>query len=394
VLDLTQVLAGPFATMLLADLGADVVKVEPRAGDMARAFGPFLTDDVEHFFGGYFASINRNKRSITLDLKHPAGVQALKRMVPQVDVLIENFRGGVMEQLGCGYEELSSLNPKLVYACVRGYGDHRTGPSLCQDWPAFDLMAQAAGGLMGITGDDAANPRKAGPGVGDLVPGMLVALGILAAARHAEMSGQGQLVDVAMYDAVVALCERVVYQYSYQGSSPEPEGNNHPILCPYGAFNALDGVVTIAAPTDAMWTKLVRLIDAPAAGRDPRFVTPAARQAHRSEVNSLIESWTSRLTKKEIVAALGREIPCAGVNTARDIFEDAHIAARQMVVPIDHPGSQTGGSIAGLPIKFTETPGSIERRAPLLGEHTEQILREFGFSSAEVRDLRTEATVN
>ncbi|MCW2532843.1 MAG: yfdE, partial [Blastococcus sp.] len=209
VIDLTQVLSGPFCTMLLADLGADVVKVEPPSGDVARLWGPHVPtpEGVEGpaTYGGYFASVNRNKRSICLDLKDPEGRQTLLDLLDDADVLVENFRVGVMDRFGLSYEELHARFPKLVYASIRGFGDPRTGLSPYADWPAFDIIAQAMGGVMGVTGADADHPVKVGPGIGDIFPAVLAAVGLLAALRHADATGQGQFVDVAMYDSVLAL---------------------------------------------------------------------------------------------------------------------------------------------------------------------------------------------
>ena len=229
VLDLTQVLSGPYTTMLLADMGADVIKVEPLTGDVARLWGPFPNGAAgSDEYGGYFASINRNKRSVALDLKDPVDQQVLWDLIAKADVLVENFRSGVMDRFGFSYEEIHERHPSLVYACIRGFGDPRTGKSPYDDWPAFDIIAQAMGGILGVTGTDAQHPVKVGPGVGDIFPAALAATGILAAVRHAEHTGQGQLVDVGMYDAVLSLTERIIYQHSLTGRDPEPQGNTHP----------------------------------------------------------------------------------------------------------------------------------------------------------------------
>src|SRR5437764_3932873 len=224
VVDLTRMLAGPYCTMLLADLGADVVKVEPPGGDGTRSTGPFAEDDELRAYGGYFQSVNRNKRSIAVDLKQEAGREVVARLAAAADVLVENFRPGVMERLGLGYESLAEANPRLVYAAVRGFGDPRTGDSPYRDWPAFDVTAQAFGGFMGITGPMPGQPQKAGPGIGDIFPATLAAPGVLAAVHHRRETGRGQFVDVAMYDGVLALCERIVYQHSYAGAVPSQQG--------------------------------------------------------------------------------------------------------------------------------------------------------------------------
>ena len=235
ILDFTQALAGPFCTQNLADLGAQVVKVEALdGGDLSRGAGPFHEADPDHRYSGYFQSINRGKRSIGVDLKSPAGVELIKRLVPQFDVVVENFRVGVMDRLGLSYETLAAIHPSLVYAAVRGFGDPRTGKSPYGDWPAFDVVAQAMGGMMGITGLAGGQPIKIGPGVGDTVPALYLALGIVSAVLHARQTGEGQFLDVAMADAVLGVCERIVHQYSFGHQTPGPEGNHHPFLLPFG----------------------------------------------------------------------------------------------------------------------------------------------------------------
>ena len=237
ILDLTHALAGPFCTQVLADLGADVVKLEPpQTGDMARLSGPFHPSDEERMDSGYFHSINRNKRSIVLDLKNEQGREILKALLPSFDVLVENFRAGVMDSLGLSYETLARKCPKLVYAAIRGFGDPRGGISPYVDWPAYDVVAQAMGGIIGITGTDAEHPTKVGSGVGDTIPALYLAIGILAAVLHAREKGHGQFVDVAMVDAVLGACERIVHQRSFGKVNAVPEGNHHPFITPFGIF--------------------------------------------------------------------------------------------------------------------------------------------------------------
>lgn len=382
VVDLTQILSGPYCTMMLADFGAEVIKVEPPGGDTARLWGPHPKEDDTNLtessptsdtYGGYFASVNRNKRSMVLDLKTKEGHQTLLSMLSQADVVVENFRVGVMDRLGLSYEILHDLYPRLVYGTIRGFGDPRTGESPYANWPAYDVIAQAMGGIMGITGADAQHPMKAGPGVGDIFPAVLAAFGILAAVRHAEATGEGQFVDVAMYDAVVAMCERMVYQHSITGSSPSPQGNTHPLLCPYGVVRTATGFITVAAPSDHHWQTLTELLGRPDLGSDPRFVTNQDRLANAESVYQVIEEWTSGLSTDEVIAQLGGRIPCGPVNTAADIAKDPHTKARQLIVTVDHPNGSTL-DIVGTPIKLSATPASDFMRAPLLGEHTEEVL--------------------
>jgi len=393
VVDLTQMLAGPYCTMMLADQGAEVIKVEPVGGEATRQFGPFPADDTARHFGGYFQSTNRNKSSIGLDLKQPEGRDILIAMIRNADILVENFRAGVMDRLGLSYEVLARENPRLVYAAIRGFGDPRTGVSPHVDRPAFDVVAQAMGGAMGITGPDAETPLKIGPGVGDIFPAALAAFGILAAYHHAQRTGQGQFVDVAMYDGIVSLCERAIYQYSYTGLSPVPEGNQHPILCPFGVFPAADGQVTIGCPRDSFWAELVTIMGHPELARDPRFLTNNSRLAHRAETVAIVEGWTRSRTKTEISAALGTRVPFGPVNTAADIYADPHLAARGMLAVVEHPGSANPVTIASTPVRMTLTQGGVQRRAPLAGEHTDEVLTALGIDTGTIERLRASGTI-
>lgn len=393
VVDLTQALAGPYCAMLLADLGAHVIKVEPFDGDHARQQQPFMPDDEARHYGGYFGSVNRNKESLALDLKHPAAREVMERLVRGADVLVENFRVGVMERLGFGYERLREINPRLVYSCIRGFGDPRTGASPYAQWPAFDIVAQAMGGIMGITGADAQHPSKIGPGVGDIFPATLLAFGILAAVHHAERTGEGQFVDVGMYDGILALCERIVYQHAYTGTAPQPQGNTHPLLVPFDIFPTRDGWVTIAAPRDAQWSALARIIGREDLAEHPDFQQNNARITRADEVRQLITQWTVARSKAEVMTALGGRVPAGPVQSAADIAADPHVAARNMRISLEHPGSAQPGTYAGTPVKFTRTPPDPAHRAPMLGEHTERVLERLGYSPAERAELLSKHAV-
>jgi len=393
VIDLTQMLAGPFGTQMLADHGAEVIKVESLEGDMSRAAGPFLADDEQRAFGGYFQSTNRNKASIAIDLKHPMGREILLDLVRGADVLVENFRAGVMERLNLSYETLRAVNPRLVYGALRGFGDARSGASPYGEWPAFDVVAQAMGGIMGITGPDAQTPMKVGPGVGDIVPGMYLAFGIMAAVHHANRTGQGQFLDVAMTDSILAVCERIVHQYSYGGSIAHPEGNQHPLLCPFGLFPARDSWVAIACPVDHFWRILCEEMGRPELASDPCYASNASRLAHRAEVVALITAFTSRHTVAELTERLGGRIAFGPVFTAQDIMQDPHFAARGMLATVEHPGSATPVQVVGVPVKLSATPGRVYRRAPLLGEQTDELLRSLCLSEQEIAGLREQGIV-
>ncbi len=378
ILDLTQALAGPFCTMLLADLGADTIKIEPPRGDMARAQIPHPPDRAGCDFGGYFASINRNKRSVVLDLKSERGRAALQRLAEDADVVVENTRAGVMERLGVGYETLAARNPRLVYAAIRGFGDPRTGPSPYASWPSFDVVAQCMGGVVGMTGPSGSAGMRCGASVGDLFPGALAALGIASAVHWSARSGRGQFVDIGMYDGVLALCENLVYRYSYGGDVLAPSGGGHPALFPFDVFPTRDGACAIAAPNADHWRLLCAAMARPDLVDDPRSRDNPARIGERSFVRAQVEAWTTRLTTAEVVAALAGDVPVGPVNRAPEIFADPHVGERGMLIEVDLPGNNPPVVLAGCPIKMSETKTGIYRRPPRLGEHTAEVLREVG----------------
>ena len=387
IVDLTQMLAGPYGTMVLADHGADVLKIEGPEGDMTRGAGPYRKDDAKRVLGGYFQSINRNKRSVCLDLKKEEGRRAFLKLIAEADAVTENFRAGVMERLGLGYEVLREVNPRLVYAALRGFGDRRTGASPYVDWPAFDVVAQAMGGIMAITGPDPATPTKVGPGVGDIIPGLMLAFGVLAAVHHARRTGEGQFIDVAMTDGVLAVCERMVYQHSVLALTPGPEGNHHPFIVPFGMFPASDGFVTIAAQQQVFFETLCERLEAKEIASDTRFASTESRNKHRKELIALLSEKTRRFSKAELVARLGGRIPFGPVMDIAEIAGDPHFAAREMIVDVEQPGSASSVRVAGVPIKMTQTPGGVRRRAPLLGEDTVARLRDAGLSADEIATL-------
>lgn len=387
VLDLTHALAGPFCAQVLADHGADVIKVEPLEGDFFRKMGPFRSDDQLRQVGGLFQSCNRNKRSIALDLKSPQGQDLLRALVQGADVLVENYRAGVLDKLGLGYEALKAIKPSLVYTSVRGFGDKVGGVSPYMAWPAFDIVAQAMGGWMGVTGEDADHPVKVGGGAGDTVSGLFAAFGTMAALWHARATGQGQYVDIAMTDSILALSELVVSQYSSRGVSPEPVGNGIPGLAPFGTVKVKDGVIAIAAPHDPQFHLLCQLMGQEAMIHDPRFVNEESRWAHRDALRALIENFTRTKTKLELKEVFGGRVPFSPIYTAADIFADPHFAARQMLPEVEQPGSAQALAVPGVPVKLSVTPGGVRHRAPLLGEHTREVLRELGLAPAQLEQL-------
>jgi crotonobetainyl-CoA:carnitine CoA-transferase CaiB-like acyl-CoA transferase len=376
ILDLTQALAGPFCTMLLADLGADVIKVEPPHGDMARRLGPPFKDRTGCDYTPYFASVNRNKRSIVIDLKNDEGRATLLKLATTVDAVVENARSGVMDRGGVGYEVLRAQNPAIVYAAVRGFGDARTGASPYSDWPAFDVVAQCMGGLVSMTGPQDGGGYRVGPGIGDTYPGTLAALGVVSAIHAARRSGEGQFLDVSMYDAVLTLCESMIYNYSLNGLIVPPAGNSSRIIVPFDIFKTSDGAVSIAAPTDNHWAALCEAMERRELIKDDRTRSNPRRVANGAYVRGLIGEWTEARTTAAVVAALGGKVPVGPVNTAREIFADPHPRIREMLVEVQPPGDNPPLTIAGTPIKLTGTPAGVYARAPMLGEHTAEILAE------------------
>jgi crotonobetainyl-CoA:carnitine CoA-transferase CaiB-like acyl-CoA transferase len=393
VVDLTQMLAGPFCTMMLADQGAEVIKVEPLDGDGTRQIGPFHPDDELRAFTGYFQSVNRNKLSVGLDLKQPRGREIFFKLIETAQVVVENYRAGVMDRLGLAYETLRERNRRIVYASIRGFGDPRTAESPYLNWPAFDVVAQAIGGIMAITGPDLDTPTKVGPGVGDIGPAIMAAYGIMAAVWRAERTGAGQYVDVGMVDGVLSMCERILHQYSYGGIVPGPEGNRHPFLAPFGLLPARDGFIALACHADEFWKTLCEKLGRPELAREERFLTREARAGNQNAVYAEIGALTQRLTRRELVAMLGGHVPFGPVFDVSDIVADPHFRARDMVVEVDHPGVEEKLAIAGVPVRLSATPGGVRRRAPLLGEQTDEVMHDLGFSLSDTERLRAERVI-
>lgn len=391
VVDLTQMLAGPYATMLLADLGADVLKVERPGGEFIRLAGPNIGD--ERTDGGYFQSVNRNKRGICVDLKTADGRAVLRRLVGGSDVLVENFRIGVMDKLGIGYEQLKMSNPRLVYACIRGFGDPRTGRSPYAHWPAYDVVAQAMGGVMEVTGEPDGQPTKVGPGLGDIFPAALLATGTLAGVISARQTGRGCFVDVAMYDAMLSLCERLVYQYSITHEVPSRRGNSHPFFEPFGVFEAGDGWVAIAAPDEGYWRLLAQSMDQPELLASSDFATSERRVENRVKIRGIVTEWTRARTVAEISRRLGGVVPFGPVQNIAQIFADSHVAARHMIWPLPHPISGQEMHVAGNPIKMAEFPERGPYPAPVFSQHTDDILLEFGYAAEEITALRAAGAI-
>ncbi len=396
VLDLTLFLAGPYCTMLLADYGAEVIKVEPPAkGDNTREIGPFSQGDKNHEAGGYFLSISRNKKAITLDLKKEKGKKILWELIKKADVLVENFRPGVMERLGFGWSSVREVNSKLVYASISGFGQTDILKSPFWDRPSFDLVAQAMSGAMSITGHKGGSPLKFGPGIGDIWASVLAAYGIMVALHHARRAGQGQQVDCAMYDAMVYMMERAVMIYAMSGEISRPMGNSHPLFGPYDVFKTKDGHVVIAAHWENHWKIFCNLMGREDLAADPRLQSMGGRAGHHENlVKPAIEEWTTQRTTQEIVNLLIENgVPVAPVNNVKDLFHCPHIKAREMLVDLEHP---IAGElkVVGIPVKMSATPGAVRSPAPLLGQHNREVLQELlGYDEKAIQDLEKEGVI-
>jgi len=374
---------------MLADLGANVIKVEPPTGDPARS-GPPLPPDYANptaeesagvDYGGYFASINRNKRSIVLDLKQPADKEVLIKLCDRADALIENMRTGIMDKLGVGYDVIKARNPAIVYACIRGFGDPRTGESPYAHWPAYDIVAQSMGGVAHITGPKDGSGYPCGVSVGDIYPGTLMALGLVSAVLNARQTGEGQFLDIAMYDAMLQLTETVVANYGYNQKVLGARGQHHNYLMPFGIYPAKDGGIAIGAPGPKHWALLCKAMDAEDLLEDERAANTFKRAENRAYIDERITQWTSAHTRQQIMDILGGDVPMGPVNTAEDIYNDPHVKARDMITTFQLPGDNPEVSIVNTPFRYTKTPAGFYRRPPKLGEHRTEILNEFGIDS-------------
>ncbi len=387
VVDLTHVMAGPTCTLMLADMGADVIKVErPPGGEESRS------DTEPYNVGGVssaFMMMNRNKRGVAIDLKSDGGKRVLRRLLGRADVLVENYRRGAMDRLGLGYEEVHKAFPRLVYCSISGFG--RSGPDA--DRAGFDLIAQGIAGLMAITGEGPGRPpAKVGAPLTDITAGILGAMGILAALHYRDRSGEGQMVDTSLLEAGVI---QTYWQsaIAFAGGATGPMGSAHPLSAPYQAFETADGWITVGAANQLNWLRFVDAIGAEDIAGDPRFATNAGRMANRAELEALLNrvfrtgpsaQWLDRLA--------GAGVPAGPINGIDDMHRDPQVLARGMIAEVDHPEAGRVKTL-GLPVKFSATPGGVTRPAPRLGEHTRAVLGEAGFSDDEIDDLAAEGAV-
>jgi len=384
VLDLTRVLSGPFCTALLGDMGADVIKVEAPEGDSVRGQGA-----IKDGLSWYFAQFNRNKRSIRLDMRKPEAKAILGRLIERSDVLVENFRPGVLARLGFDDVRLKALRPSLVTCSINGFGS--TGPY--KDRPAFDFIAQAMSGFMSVNGGPDDPPLRSGLPISDLVAGLYAALSIAAAVPHARATGRGQRAEVSLTNGMVSLLSFIASNYFATGTAPARSGNDHPIAAPYGLFPTRDGQIALAPPDNAFFGRLVDVLGEPGLKTDPLYATQAARVANRIRINAIVGGKLAANTTAYWVETLNQAgVPCGPVNSVAEVFADPQILAQEMVMDIDHPGHGTVRML-GFPVKFSGQPCQVRRPAPGLGEHSDEILEDLGLSAAERDVLRRDGGI-
>ncbi len=387
VLDASRILTGPYCTMMLADLGAEVIKVEmPGTGDDTRAWGP-------PFLGGeaaYYLSINRNKKSLTLNMKAPEGKEIFKALASRSDVLLENFRPGTMERLGLGYDTLKAINPGLIYCSISGFG--QDGPYW--DKPGYDIILQGAGGLMSITGEPDGEPVRAGVAVCDIGAGMFAAFAILAALYRRTSTGEGDYIDVSMLDCEVAWLTYVAGNHLATGKIPGRWGSAHPNIVPYQAFQGGDGkYFNVAVGNDALWKKFCAVVGLSHIVDDPRFATNPSRVANRQECVEIISKKLKERPAAEWLALLDEAgVPVGPINNIKEVFEDPQVLHRNMLVSIPHPKAGEV-RVTGVPVKFKNNPGGIVSHPPLLGEHTEEVLASLGYTPEQIAAFRESGVV-
>jgi crotonobetainyl-CoA:carnitine CoA-transferase CaiB-like acyl-CoA transferase len=384
VLDLTRVLSGPFCTALLGDLGADIVKVESPEGDSIRGQG--ATKDG---LSWYFAQFNRNKRSIRLDLRKPRGGAVLSRLIERSDVLVENFRPGVLDRLGFDDARLHALQPALVTCSINGFGS--TGPY--RDRPAFDFIAQAMSGFMSVNGRPTDPPLRSGLPISDLIAGLYAALAIAASVPRARATGQGQRAEVSLTNGLVSLLAYIATNYFATGVVPARSGNDHPISAPYGVFPTRDGEIALAPADDAFFARLADALGEPGLKTDKLYATQDARVANRARINAIVGGKLATNTSAYWVETLNAAgVPCGPVNSVEAVFQDPQILAQHMLLDVAHPGHGVVRML-GFPMKLSATPCQVRRPAPALGQHSDEILAELDFSATERDALRQEGVV-
>ncbi len=387
VADLSHVLAAPTASMILADLGAEVIHIEPPSGDDAREFGPFIQGQ-----SAYFISINRNKKSIVIDLKMEEGKAILRDLIRVSDVILENFKPGTMTKLGFSFEECQRINSGIIYASISGFG-HDSPPEYAGK-PAYDMIAQAYSGLMSICGTENGPPVRVGTSIGDIISGHQCAISILAALRHREKTGKGQCIDQSMVDGLLYILENALVRYTVSGDVPGPLGTTHPSITPFQAFPTKDGWIVIAAGNDSLWKRLCKILDLPGLLEDTRFTSNAERTNNRDQLVPLLKKQLERNTTAAWLAALGdANIPCSPINSIDQIVNDPVVAHRKMLATVEQPGAGTV-RIASSPFNMSVTPGEVYSHAPLLGEHSIEVLKNvLNYDEDSIKSLREKKAV-
>ncbi len=387
VLDLTRILSGPYCTMMLGDMGADVVKVEnPEGGDDTRKWGPPFLNGVST----YYISINRNKKSLTLNLKHERGKEILTELIRRSDVVAENFRPGTLDKLGFSWEEIHRINPRAVLTSVSGFG--HTGPRAAE--PGFDVVIQGEGGVMSITGEPDGPPTKVGASVADIVAGMLAAQGTILALYHREKTGEGQKVDISMLDGQVALLTYHASSFFATGNIPPRRGNKHPSITPYETYRCADGYLNLGVGNDSLWRRFCGAMGFGHLEEDPRFAVGADRVRNREALQAELDPFFAKAEVAATLSALKEAgIPCGPINDISQVFADPQVLAREMVVDSDVPGAGPT-KLTGVPIKLSDSPGAVKTPPPSLGQHTDEILESLlGYGAAARQALRDDGVV-